>query len=61
MLDGSGRKPNKMGGNNGSEFYNRSLISQLQDDDIEMYSTHNEAKPFVAERLVTFLKNKIYK
>ena len=27
----------------GSEFYNRSMKSWLQDNDIEMYSTHNEA------------------
>ena len=30
----------------------------LQDNDIEMYSTHNERKPVIAERS---LKNKIYK
>ena len=26
-----------------------------------MYSTHNEGKPVVAERLIGTLKNKIYK
>ena len=29
--------------------------------DIEMYSTHNEGKFFVAEKFIRTLKNKIYK
>ena len=31
----------------------------LQDNDIEMYSTHNEEKSVVAERFIRTLKNKI--
>ena len=37
------------------------MKSWLQDNDIEMYSTHNEGKSIVAERLIKTLKNKIYK
>ena len=33
----------------------------LKDNDIEMYSTHNEGKSVVAERFIRTLKNKIYK
>ena len=33
----------------------------LQDNDLEMYSTHNEEKSVVAERFIRTLKNKIYK
>ena len=33
----------------------------MQDNDIEIYSTHNEELPVVAERLVRTLKSKIYK
>ena len=33
----------------------------LQGKDIEIYSTHNEWKPVVAERFIRALKNKIYK
>ena len=33
----------------------------LQNNDIEMYSTHNEGKAVVAERFITTLKSKIYK
>ena len=41
-----------------SEFYNRSMKSWLQDNDIELYSTHNEGKSVVAETLITTLKKK---
>ena len=45
----------------GSEFYNRSMKSWLEKNNIEMYSTHNEGKSFVAERFIRTLKTKIYK
>ena len=37
------RKLNKIWVDKGSEFYNHSLKKWLQNSDIEMYSTHNEA------------------
>ena len=37
------------------------MESWLQDDDIEIYSTHNEEKSVVAERLIRTLKKKCYK
>ena len=37
------------------------MNSWLQDNDIEMYLTHNEGKPIVAERFIWTLKNRIYK
>ena len=49
ILDESSRKPNKISVDKGSEFYNRSMKSWLQDNDIETYSTHNEGKSAVAE------------
>ena len=42
----------------GSEFYNRSMKSWLQDSDIEMYSTHNEGKYNVVEKFIRTLKTK---
>ena len=33
----------------------------LKENDIEMYSTHNEGKSVVAERFIRTLKNKIFK
>ena len=57
----SRRKPNKIWVDKGSEIYNRSMKSWLEDNHIEMYSTHNEGKSVVAERFIRTLKNKIYK
>ena len=37
------------------------MKSWLEKNDIEMYSTHNEGKPVVAERFIRTIKNKIYK
>ena len=45
----------------GSEFYSSSFKKWLKDNDIEMYSTHNEGKSVVAERFIKTLKNKIDK
>ena len=45
----------------GSKFYNRSLKLWLQDNIIEVYSTHHERKSVVAEQLISTLKNSIYK
>ena len=61
ILDDSKRKPNKILVDKGSEFYNRSMKSWLEKNDIEMYSTHNEGKSVVAERFIRTLKTKIYK
>ena len=36
----------------GSEHYNRSVKTLLQDDNIEMYWKHNDAKAVVAERFI---------
>ena len=61
MLDETNRKSNKTWVDKGSEFYNRSMKSLLQNNDIEMYSQHNEGKSVVAERFIRTLKNIIYK
>ena len=54
-------KPNKIWVDKGSECYNTSFKKWLQDNDIIMYSTHNEGKSVVAERFIRTLKNKTYK
>ena len=60
VLDESNCKLTKIWVDKGREFYNRSMKSWLQDNDIEMYSTHNEGKSAVLERFTGTLKNKIY-
>ena len=52
ILKESDRKPNKIWVDKGSEFYNNSFKKWLKDNDIEMYSIHNEGKSVVAERCI---------
>ena len=54
ILDGSGRKPNKI-------WVGKSSESWLQDNDTEMYSRHNEGKYVAVERFIRTLKNEIDK
>ena len=56
ILDDSNRKPNKIWVDKGSKFYNSSFEKWLKDNDIEMYSMHNERKSVVAERFIRRLK-----
>ena len=58
-IDESGSKPDRIWVDRGSKFYNRSMKSWLQDNDIGMYSTHNEVKAVVAEKFIRTLRNKI--
>ena len=59
ILKQSTRKPNKIWVDKGSDFYNSSFKNWLQDNDIAIYSTHNEEKSVIAERFIRTLKNKI--
>ena len=61
VLNKSKWKPDKVRVDKGGEFSNRSMKSWLQDNDIELYSTHNEEKSVVAGRFIRNLKNKINK
>ena len=61
ILKKSNRRPNKIWVDKGSEFYNNSFKKCLKDNDIAMYSIHNEGKSVVAERFIRTLKTKIYK
>ena len=59
ILNDSKRKPSKVWVHKGSEFYNRSMKSWLQD--IETYIKHNEGKSVVAKRFIRTLKSRVYK
>ena len=56
ILKESNRKPNKIWVDKGSEFYNNSFKKWLKDNNIEMYSIHNEGKSVVAERFTRTLQ-----
>ena len=51
-------KPNKLWVDQGREFYNKIMQEWLDDNDILMYSTHNEDKSVVAKRFIKTLKAK---
>ena len=61
ILDSSKRKPNKIWADHDREFYNTYFKKRLKDNDIKMYSTHNEGKYVVAEKIIRTLRNKTYK
>ena len=61
ILKESYRKPNKIWLVKGIEFYNSSFKKWLKDNDVNMYSIHNEGKSVVAERFIRALKTIIYK
>ena len=61
IFDKSNTKPNKIWVDKSKEFYNRSTKTWLQDNNIEMFSTHNIGKSVVAEKFIRTLKNKINK
>ena len=54
-------KPNKLCVNDEKEFYNNLMQKWLDNNDILMYSTHNESKSVVAAKFISNLKGKIYK
>ena len=55
ILNNSGRKPNKVWVDKGSEFYNKTMKSWPTKNGIEMYSTLNEGKSVVSERFIRTL------
>ena len=58
ILDESNHKQYKIWLYKGSEFYNRSMTSWLQDDDIEMHSKLNNDKTVINKRFLRNLKKK---
>ena len=61
VLNSSKRKADKTWVDHGSEFYNNQFKKWLKDNNIELFSTHNEGKCVLAERFIRTLNNKIYK
>ena len=57
----SKRKPDRLQVDQGKEFCNRFMQKWLNDNDISMYSIHNESKSVDAERFVKTPKGKTYK
>ena len=45
----------------GKRFYNKIMQEWLDNNDILIYSTHNDGKSVIAERFIKMLKAKIFK
>ena len=52
FLNNSKRKANKIWTDQGSEFYNTHFKKWLKDNNMEIYSTHNEGNSAVAARFI---------
>ena len=55
----SGRKPQKIQTDQGTEFFNRPFKALMKQEDIQLYNTYNETKASIVERLIRTLKTKI--
>jgi hypothetical protein len=56
----SGRKPEKIMTDQGTEFLNRHFRA-LMKEDIKLYNTYNETKASIVERLICTLKTKMWR
>ena len=62
IVNKSNHKPNKLWVEQGIEFYDKIIPEWLDNNDILMYSTHNENNSvLISERFIKTLKSKIYK
>ena len=61
MVNKCNRKPNKLWVDQEREFYNKLMQKWFDNNDILMYSTHNEGKSIISEIFIKTLKIKIYK
>ena len=57
----SGRKPEKIITDQGTEFFNRHFKALLKDKDIELYNSYSETKASFVERLICTLKTKMWR
>ena len=57
----SGRKPEKIITDQGTEIFKKHFKALLKDEDIELYNTYNETKAFVVERLIRTLKTRMWR
>jgi L-rhamnose mutarotase len=57
----SKRKPEKLWTDRGKEFYAKTMLSFLNQHNIEIYSTNNEAKAFMIERFNRTIEEKLWK
>jgi transposase InsO family protein len=57
----SGRKPEKIMTDQGTEFLNRHFRALMKEEDIELYNTYNETKASIVERLIRTFKTRMWR
>ena len=60
IVNESNRKPNKLCVDQGREFYNKLMQEWLDNNDILMYSKHNQGKSVIAKRFIKTAKFKTF-
>ena len=60
LILASGRKPEKVMTDQGTEFFNKHFKALIKED-IELYNTFNETKASIVERLIRTLKTKMWR
>ena len=55
------RKPKRLWTDEGTEFYNKTFMNFLKNNNITLYNTFNEGKAVVIERFNRTLKERRYK
>ena len=61
MILSSGRKPQKILTDRGTEFFNRHFQTLMNSENIHLYNTFNETKASIVERLIRTFKTKMWR
>ena len=57
----SGRKPEKIQTDQGTEFFNKHFKALMKKEEIHLYNTYNETKASVVERVIRTLKTRMWR
>ena len=57
----SGRKPQKIQTDQGTEFFNKHFKALMKEEEIQLYNTYNETKASVVERVIRTLKTRMWR
>ena len=57
----SGRKPQKIRTDQGTEFFNKHFKDLMKEEEIQLYNTYNETKASVVERVIRTLKTRMWR
>ena len=57
----SGRKPQKIQTDQGTEFFNKHFKALMKEEEIQLYNTYNETKASIVERVIRTLKTRMWR